>query len=115
MSETLIALPVDEIAAVLAEVAEGRRPFTTPRGWDPGDCFNMELDVEGGWKITIFIDVGDLDYIDEATAPDGRTRDEWLVPGDDGCDYWRNPIDLLTPEQSRSLQRIIEATRRPTS
>ena len=52
-------------------------------GWDERvgvDGVHTELDfvtrsaVEAldGWKIRVFVDAGDLDYVDSAEAPDGR-------------------------------------------
>jgi hypothetical protein len=38
------------------------------RGW----CCDIEV-IADGWSIVIFIDCGDLDYVDRATSPDGRT------------------------------------------
>lgn len=41
---------------------------------------DKEFNAEGGWKVIIFYDVGELDYIDHFKAPDGEEIQFWDWP-----------------------------------
>mgnify|MGYP000255153783 CR=1 FL=1 len=81
----MIAIPASEIADVLAKEIANGDAYTRE-----GDVFCCGQDVitESGWKIEFFIDCGEVDYVDNATAPDGR-RGEYADWGDG------NPVTLL--------------------
>lgn len=57
----------------------------------------------GGYTVTIFNDCNELDYIDSATAPDGREGD---------FDTWDNasaePVSLLTDLEHLQLENLLE-------
>lgn len=59
----------------------------------PGnDCFmwtDKDFDLPGGWKISVFYDVGDLDYINHFVAPDGTVIDFWEWPDENFDDPLR--------------------------
>ncbi len=61
--------------------------------------FTLEADK---YLVTIFIDAGELDYVDSVIAPDGRDGD---------YDYWtlhseaqKDPIDLLSDVEHKRLE-----------
>lgn len=59
----------EEIAAVLNSVAAGTLQATEISA--PHD-FNRVWRTSDGWSFTLFDDVGEMDYLDSAEAPDGR-------------------------------------------
>jgi hypothetical protein len=61
----------------------------------------------GDYQITFFNDCMDLDYVDSATSPDGRTG---------VYEDWRsgNPVDKLTPTEYRALVSILVSIRPET-
>lgn len=62
-------------ALQLLELAEAASPPATPD--DDYWCANATFDAPGGWKVVIFYDCGDLDYIDSFVTPDGVEIDFW--------------------------------------
>ena len=58
----------------------------------------------GDYLVTIFNDCNELDYIDSATAPDGREGD---------FDAWWNsetePLTLLTAQEYQQLENLLES------
>ena len=44
------------------------------------DCGDISFDLGDGWNVTLFYDVGELDYIDHFTKPDGEVIDFWNWP-----------------------------------
>lgn len=53
-----------------------------------------------GWKVTLFVDDGELDYVDAVTADDGRCGDydDWVV----------NPLWLLSAAERDALKTRLE-------
>lgn len=51
---------------------------------------NVEYNLPGGWKVVVFIDAGDWDYIDHIVAPDGTVLDSDNVPKDDPDGIWHS-------------------------
>lgn len=47
---------------------------------DPNWRSDIDFDLADGWKMSIFYDVGDLDYINHFVAPDGEVVDFWDWP-----------------------------------
>lgn len=92
-----------EVAEVMRTVARGERKLIPSAGpFRPGDCFHFHAHTDDGWRFVVFIDGGDLDYVDEATAPDGRWADfdAWAEEdgrkqGDAPAPGDNNPSDLL--------------------
>lgn len=76
--------------------------------WD--DCGgNIEFVTENGWRIVFFNDVGELDYLDSITAPDGRTGsfDDWCP--EDWMTKTMNPLDDLLDDERRCLEAALSA------
>ena len=69
-------LPV-ESASFLLSLLEG---VDIPDGIDQGDCGTREFDLTHGWKVSIFYDCGDLDYIDHFISPSVKIVDFWDWP-----------------------------------
>lgn len=57
----------------------------------------------GDYRVTIFNDCDELDYVDSATAPDGRQGD---------FDAWDNanaePVSLLSELEFQQLENLLE-------
>ncbi len=57
----------------------------------------------GDYTVVIFNDCAELDYVDSATAPDGREGD---------FDAWQNagaePVSLLTELEYQQLENLLE-------
>ena len=78
-----------EVLAVLRAI--DRREVTLTADRPPADIYagDCAYRASNGWTLVVFIDCGDWDYLDHATAPDGR---EWDF--DDGPDLpYRAPSD----------------------
>lgn len=58
----------------------------------------------GGYQVVIFNDCDELDYVDSATAPDGRTADfdEWTFAA-------AEPVSLLTVDERMQLEYRLES------
>jgi hypothetical protein len=97
------AISADELAAVLRAAASGTLPVRIDdyRPWDEIYCGDLGIWF-GAWYVVIFNDCNQLDYVDEARAPDGRTTsfDEW---GD------RNPLDVLSLYEENRLYDAVRA------
>ena len=63
-----------EVLAVLHAIEKGEVTVTPTE--PPGEVFagNVEYTASNGWKLMVFNDCNVWDYLDHATAPDGR---EW--------------------------------------
>lgn len=63
--------------------------------------------VVGDWRVTIFNDCDELDYIDSVTAPDGRTGDfdQWWD------DNHSEPTCFLDASEQAALERLLEEAR----
>lgn len=73
--------------------------------WRDVGSGNVEF-AFGDWRITFFNDAGELDYVDHAIAPDGRSAsfDDWAGPTGNG----RDPIDLLSMWEQCELSDLLE-------
>ena len=61
----------------LLEIAESvNPPNEQPEGSDNW-CTDAEFVAENGWKVFIFYDCGELDYIAHFITPDGEEIDFW--------------------------------------
>lgn len=68
-----------------------------------------------GWRIEFFVDAGDIDYVDNASAPDGRAGEfgsehEWGGYDSAGA-YVPDPLDL-TAVRASEIALISSAMRR---
>jgi len=45
-----------------------------------GECEDKVFDASGGWKVVIYYDCGDLDYITHFVTPEGEVLDFWDRP-----------------------------------
>jgi hypothetical protein len=70
--------------------------------WVDAYCGDVAVMV-GDWRMVFFNDCGELDYCASARAPDGREGDfdEWY-------DDQQEPVELLTPEEYRDFERMLE-------
>lgn len=78
-----------EVLAVLHAI--DRREITLKTDTPPADVYagDCRYEASNGWTLIVFNDCNDWDYLDHATAPDGR---EWDFDDDPGLPY-RGPID----------------------
>jgi hypothetical protein len=58
----------------------------------------------GDWSVVIFNDCLELDYVDSAAAPDGRTGDF-----DGWYDIGREPVGLLTDAEVAAMESLLES------
>ena len=93
-------LPPDEVAHLLLRIVNGETSFETDV-LDYDCCVHYHFTVEG-YQIVFFIDAGELDYCDQAIAPDGRegTFDSWY--------NFLNPLSYLDRPQRDALKSIFQ-------
>lgn len=94
-------IPGSEIAELFRKVIRGEASIVPDNwSWDWVWCGNFYCTIDG-YKVVIFNDCGELDYVDSATAPDGRTGD---------FDHWEHdqPVELLTGEESGAMELALE-------
>jgi hypothetical protein len=103
----MTTIPAIEVAEVFRQSLRGEIAVkligdTSWRGMGSG---NVEYSF-GAWRITLFNDAMDLDYVDSVVAPDGRTAEyeDWFKPDHIGAD----PVDLLTNAERNALESLIE-------
>lgn len=73
MGETLT---VEEVRRQMEAIASGE-VILTAIGEDPQDVYagNCHYEASNGWRVVVFNDCGEWDYLDGMEAPDGRTID----------------------------------------
>lgn len=99
------AIPVDEVVALLRRAIAGEVPLRLSDSAMPWSYWN-NIDFKiGDWTICFFNDCGELDYCDNAIAPDGRKADydDWC-----GGELWRDPITELSSEERHALEQMLE-------
>ena len=64
-------------ASFLLSLLEG---ISIPNAIDPGEFCDVEIAVRDGWKVDVFYDCGELDYINHFISPLGEVIDFWLWP-----------------------------------
>lgn len=71
------------------------------KSWSDVYCGDVTFRF-GDWEIVVFNDCSEFDYVDEATAPDGRTAefDDWDLDAD--------PVALLTQEELAAMEFLVE-------
>ncbi len=97
-------IPGAEIAELFRSALRGEtKIFTVGGSWTEIYAANVEVRIDG-YKLAIFNDCNQVDYVDSATAPDGRIADfdDWMIGNDE-------PIDLLTDEEQDRLEALMEA------
>ncbi|WP_028204971.1 DUF7693 family protein [Paraburkholderia nodosa] len=101
------AISAEEVAEVLRGAAHGTLQLTVVgERWSDVYCGDVEVSV-AGWAIVIFNDCSDVDYVDSAIAPDGRSVEysDWFeAAGAFGAD----PIDLLSGADENALRELLE-------
>jgi len=64
----------------------------------------------GGWKIGVFNDCNEFDYIEFAVAPDGRRSEfaDWMEKDENGSiEKWNQPDDNLQTEDPDCYSRMV--------
>lgn len=51
-----------------------------PENIGPGEFRDVEFLVRDGWKVDVFYDCGELDYINHFVSPEGERIDFWGWP-----------------------------------
>ena len=104
-----LELPASEITELLRLALRGAVAVhpAGERTWEQARSRDPCAFLIGGCTLTFFNDNGELDYVDNAIAPDGRhgDYDRWVDRG--GGD----PIDLLNDTERASLERLLDAAR----
>lgn len=66
-------LSADEVLAFLHAIDRGEVTVkVVGRSWNEVYAGNVEYEASNGWRLTVFNDCDDWDYIDLVKAPDGR-------------------------------------------
>lgn len=94
-------LSAQEVYQILRDASKGTRSMRriTQESWNAIYCGLMTVDVDD-WKITFFIDCGDLDYCDNCVSPDDRKYEFTSINGLD-------PVGLLAPDEHRQLEEML--------
>ena len=98
-----------EVNALLRKVGRGE---ITPHlanpeyGWAEVFAGDVEYIVDG-WKVVVFNDCDDFDYIDSVVAPNGRKGEfeDWCGDGEN----WNQPDDILYHESREIYDAMIRA------
>jgi hypothetical protein len=104
-------VPAEEVAEILRKIGDGE---ITPRiaeghpGWQELFSGNVHFDA-GGWRIVVFVDCDDWDYVDSVFSPDGRIGkfEDWCAPVDEP-DHQRCQPDELLFRQDRECHHRME-------
>jgi hypothetical protein len=97
-------IPGGEIAELFRRALRGEvKIVAVGQSWKDAYAGNVDLRIDG-YKLVIFNDCDQVDYVDSATAPDGRIADfdDWWIGKDE-------PVDLLTDEEQDRLETLMEA------
>lgn len=92
-----------EVADVLRRAIRGEIPVAIEGEDNWAEVFSGNVVFWfADWCIVLFNDALDIDYVDEVTAPDGRsaTFESWAADA--------NPVDLLTIAEGHALSRVVE-------
>ena len=96
-------IPGAEIVALFRRVLSGESViFPDGISWDDVWAGNFHCHIDG-YSVVIFNDCGECDYVDSATAPDGRTGDfdSWYDGGDE-------PVAMLEMSEVAKMEDILE-------
>lgn len=104
---TNCTIPVEEVIDVFRQALDGKitvEPVTVE--WWEAYCGDVGF-YFGDWLIVFFNDCMELDYVDNVTAPDGRTAQY--------SDWLRDPIEVFEQQSVESFWKlenlIADATR----
>ncbi len=97
-------IPGEEIAELFRRTIRREvKIAAVGQSWKDVYAGNVRFRI-GGYQVVIFNDCDELDYVDSATAPDGRTGD---------FDQWwqaqAEPVSLLTGEERMQLEYRLES------
>jgi hypothetical protein len=89
-----------EIADLLRQVGRGEvaaRLVEPGCSWEQVYVGNVEFDISG-YRVVIFNDCDELDYVDSVVTPDDRVGDfeEWYYQGEE-------PVGLLTEAEQAAI------------
>jgi hypothetical protein len=95
-----------EIADLLRQVGRGEvaaRLVAPSCSWQQVYAGNVEFDING-YRVVIFNDCDELDYVDSVVTPDNRVGDfeEWYAQGEE-------PISLLTKVEQVAIASKLRA------
>ena len=100
-----------EVADVLKAAVAGEIPVrlvNPEQTWHVVYAGNMDF-MLGDWRITIFNDCDELDYIDSVKAPDGREAEFEDLNGEDPVtSAYGDPLGLLSDDEWRMFEIILE-------
>ena len=96
-------IPAEEVAEVFRQALRGEITVKVEgdKSWSDVYCGDVEF-MFGDWRIVVFNDCWEFDYVSRATAPDGRTVKfvDWQLDDD--------PVALLTQEELAAMEFLIE-------
>jgi hypothetical protein len=97
----MTAIQASEIAEVFRQALRGEIAVKIEGSetWDDVYCGNVSFKF-GDWRIEVFNDCWEFDYVENATAPDGRTAEfkQWEV----------DPVGLLTEAEIAAMEFLVE-------
>lgn len=101
------ALPAREVLDVIRQAMCGTIAISlhSSRTWCDVFCGEVGF-MFGTYELVIYNDCNELDYIEAARAPDGRTGDfyDWTNSGGD-------PVAFLSDQECIELTELLKATR----
>lgn len=97
---------VEQVLAVL-DAVERHDVWLRPMRDAPGDiyCGNVVYEATNGWRLVVFNDCSEWDYLDSARLPNGRWVDFWygdgvgLAPRQELDPYWE-PVRNYQPPRA---------------
>ena len=96
------SITAEEVVVLLRRVIRGELKITAVgASWDDIYAGNVRVRIDG-YKLVIFNDCNQLDYVDSITAEDGRhgDSDHWFLSN-------KEPVDLMTDEEGTLLERLL--------
>lgn len=99
----MATIPGVEIAELFRQAIRGEiEVVAVGYSWEDAFAGNSRIRM-GGYDMLIFNDCYELDYVDSATSPDGRTGDfdTWYDNGDE-------PVALLSSTEVAAMESILE-------
>ena len=101
MNPTDERIDFEEAIGVIAKILNGELQICCKPGYRWETAEGICWFAAGDYEIAIFRDAGELDYVEEINNKDGR----WAT--DEVWGYDRDPLDGLTTEQVKQLDRIL--------
>ena len=96
------SITAEEVVVLLRRVISGElKIVAVGASWDDIYAGNVRVRIDG-YKLVIFNDCNQLDYVDSITAADGRhgDSDHWFLSNTE-------PVDLMTDEEGTELERLL--------